>query len=304
MGGSGGRGSLPTPSEIEEARRRIREELRVQEIEAELNAFLGQELAGYNERDRALVQRRLDAVAEALNEDAIDVDRLLFGGSVAKHTYVDGLSDVDALVVLNDADAAPDTLVERFRSALEAALPSGDVLSIDAGALAVTVTYRDGSQVQLLPAVERGDHTSIASEDGTQWRQIRPHKFAEKLTETNAANGGAVVPTIKLAKAAVANLPDPQRLTGYHVEAIAVDAFRGYTGRRDRMSMLLHLVDHAAETVMRPTGDITGQSVHVDGHLGPAGSAARESVRQGLRRLAARLRNATSAGELAQILDD
>jgi len=32
---------------------------------------------------------------------AIDVDRQLFGDSVAKHPYVDGLSDVDALVVVD-----------------------------------------------------------------------------------------------------------------------------------------------------------------------------------------------------------
>ena len=175
---------------------------------------------------------------------------------------------------------------------------------MDAGTLAVTVTYRDGSQVQLLPAVERDGRTSIASEDGTSWRHIRPHKFAEKLTAVNDANGGTVVPTIKLTKAVMAGLPGSQRLSGYHVEAIAVDAFKGYTGRRDRMSMLRHLVEHAASAVMRPTGDITGQSVHVDGHLGPAASAARESVQQGLRRLAARLGQATSAADLRRLLDE
>lgn len=175
---------------------------------------------------------------------------------------------------------------------------------MDAGTLAVTVTYRDGSQVQLLPAVERDGRTSIASEDGTAWRHIRPHKFAEKLTAANDANGGAVVPTIKLAKAALAGLPDPQRLSGYHVEAIAVDAFTGYTGRRDRMSMLRHLVEHAADAVMRPTGDITGQSVQVDRHLGPAGSADRGNVQQGLRRLASKLGRAMSAADLKRLLDE
>lgn len=302
MGGSGGR-SQPSREDLEAARERIREDLRRQETDAELNEVLAQELAGYNDRDHAAIQERLDEVAEALEGAAIDVDRLLFGGSVAKHTYVDGLSDVDALVVVDDPGASPGDLVERFRDALEQRLPRGDVASIDAGRLAVTVTYRDGTQIQLLPAAERDGRTSIASEDGTAWRHIRPHKFAEKLTQVNAANSGAVVPTIKLAKAAIAGLAESQQLSGYHVEAIAVDAFKAYDGRRDRMSMLVHLVNHAADKVMRPTGDITEQSVHVDAHLGPANSAARAAVRQGLRRLASRLEQARSAGDLRGILD-
>lgn len=304
MGGSGGHSTQPSTSEMEAARKRVREDLRRQEIEAELNDALAQELAAYNDRDTELVQERLDVISEALASEALDVDRLLFGGSVAKHTYVDGLSDVDALVVLDAQGAAPHELVERFRQALVGALPGGDVLAVDAGTLAVTITYRDGSQIQLLPAVERDGRTSIASEDGQSWRHIRPHKFGEKLTEVNNANSGAVVPTIKLAKAAMAGLPDPQRLSGYHLEAIAVDAFKGYTGRRDRMSMLRHLVEHTAEAVMRPTEDITGQSVHVDSDLGPAGSASRDTVRQGFLRLASRLSRTTSAADLRGILGE
>ena len=116
---------------------------------------------------------------------------------------------VDALVVVNDHDASPDTLLTRFKAALDSRLSGSDVLEISTGALAVTITYQDGSQIQLLPAVERDGRTSIASEDGSAWRQIRPHKFAEKLTEVNRANGQAVVPTIKLAKSVLRNLPEP-----------------------------------------------------------------------------------------------
>jgi len=303
MGGSGGR-SESSQGDLEAARKRIREDLRRQEADAELNDVLAQALAEYNDRDHEVVQERLDEIAEALEGTSIDVDRLLFGGSVAKHTYVDGLSDVDALVVVDDAVAGPADLVERFRAALTGRLTTGDVASIEAGRLAVTVTYRDGTQVQLLPAAERDGRTSIASEDGAAWRHIRPHKFAEKLTAVNATNGGAVVPTIKLAKAAMAGLAERQQISGYHVEAIAVDAFRHYDGRRDRLSMLVHLINHAAEKVMRPTGDITGQSVHVDGDLGPADSAARGTVRQGLRRLASRLKGAAGGADLRQMLDE
>jgi hypothetical protein len=290
VGGSGGGGGYPSSAEdVQAARDQALRNLRQQERDVAVNEVLSEALRRFNDRDAELPRRRLEAIQEALGPLAIDVDRLLFGGSVAKHTYVDGLSDVDALVVIEAAEARPDTLVEQLRTSLSHRLNMNDVADISAGHLAVTVRYSDGTEIQLLPAVERAGRTSIASEDGTTWRQIRPHKFAEKLTQVNQANGQQVVPTIKLAKAAMQNLPEAHQLSGYHIEAIAVDAFRSYDGRRDRASMLVHLMQHAQHAVLRPTGDITGQSVHIDGHLGAPNSDARRNVSAALGRLASQL---------------
>ncbi len=304
MGGSGGGGSSYSMSSAEASKLRdqVLQELREQDRNAELNELLSEALRGFNDRDVERVRQRLDAIQESLGDLAVDVDRLLFGGSVAKHTYVDGLSDVDALVVVDAPGVAPSELVERFRTTLASSL-SAEGAEVSAGQLAVTVQYQDGSQIQLLPAVERGGHTSIASEDGRAWRQIRPHKFAEKLTQVNQANGQALVPTIKLAKAVLRRLPDGQQLSGYHVEALAVDAFRTYDGRRDRVSMLVHLVRHAQQTVLRPTGDITGQSVHIDQHLGLAGSHARQTVSAELGRIASQLEQGTTE-DYRRLLND
>lgn len=295
MGGSGGSGSYPSSQhEREELREKVLSDLRRQERDAAVNEVLSQALANFNDRNVELVHERLEAIQEALGRLAVDVDRLLFGGSVAKHTYVDGLSDVDALVVVEAPGVDPHELVGRFRDALAGRLGAGDVLEVSPGRLAVTVRYRDGNEIQLLPAVERNGRTSIASEDGTAWRQIRPHKFAEKLTQVNKANGQAVVPTVKIAKAVLHNLSETQQLSGYHIEAIAVDAFRSYEGRRDRASMLVHLIRHAQQAVLRPTGDITGQSVHIDQRLGPAGSQVRQRISAALGRIASRLEQGTT----------
>ncbi|NHA67472.1 CBASS oligonucleotide cyclase [Phycicoccus flavus] len=305
MGGSGGgRGEsyIRPEDDLATVRAEIHQQLQEQEAQAEVNALLSELLAGVNSRDSELTRQRLKALQDALADFAIDVDRLLFGGSVAKHTYVDGLSDVDALVVVNDPSARPSDLVQRFEEALIRRLSIGDISSITRGNLAVTITYRDGAQVQLLPAVERDGHTSVPSWSGQEWRRIRPHKFAEKLTEVNASNGGAVVPTIKLAKALIQNaVPSDSRLGGYHVEAIAVSAFGSYTGRRDRDSMLKHLIGACAEAVLRPTGDITGQSVHIDDHLGDARSPARRKVSAAFARLKGQLESARSAAHYREL---
>jgi Second Messenger Oligonucleotide or Dinucleotide Synthetase domain len=304
MGGSGGGGSYPSSGEdIRSLREQALQELRQQERDVAVNEVLSEALRRFNDRDVELTRDRLEAIQEALGPLAVDLDRLLFGGSVAKHTYVDGLSDVDALVVLDANDVAPAKLVEQLRTSLSRRLSSADMVHISAGKLAVTVRYSDGTEIQLLPAVERGGRTSIASEDGRTWRHIRPHKFAEKLTEVNRANGQQVVPTIKLGKAVLQNMPEAHQLSGYHVEAIAVDAFRSYDGRRDRASMLVHLIRHAQRAVLRPTGDITGQSVHIDQHLGPPNSEARRHVNAALGRMASQLATG-NADDYRQLLND
>lgn len=301
MGGSGGGGG--GSSDVSRILRQVERELDQQEIDADLNEHLGEMLKEFNSRDVEVVNERLEAISDVLGGVAIDVEKLLFGGSVAKHTYVNGLSDVDALVVLEAPDASPADLVRRFASALSAQLTSGEVTAVVPGRLAVTVTYRDGMEIQLLPAVERGGRTSIASSDGKDWRYIRPHKFAEKLTQVNKSSGGGVVPTIKLAKALLGRLPGSQQLSGYHVEAIAVDAFKRYGGRRDRVSMLNHLIRHAANAIMRPTGDITGQTVHIDTHLGGAGSEARRAISAKLGTLASALEGARGVHEYQELFD-
>lgn len=301
MGGSGGGGHVGPIQDADRLRREVEEELQRQERQVEINQFLAEQLATFNDRDTELTRERLDSVQDALGDDAVDVDRLLFGGSVAKHTYVDGLSDVDALVVVNSPAARPDDLVSRLASALRRRLDQGGIEEIREGRLAVTIKYRDGSEVQILPAVERGGHTSIPANDGTTWRQIRPHKFAEKLTEVNQKNGHGVVPVIKLAKSLASALPKEEQLSGYHLEAIAVDAFRNYAGRRDRLSMLERLLGHAAKAVLQPTADITGQNLHIDDHLGARNSPARQAIASSLERLRARVEGSAGADDLRHL---
>lgn len=299
MGGSGGssdythRAASADPTAL---RQQAEAELQNQELSAGINEYLSEVLAEYNDRDTDNVKDRLDQIASVLEEVIAGVDRLLFGGSIAKHTYVDGLSDVDALLILKGPQSGDASeVIESLARTLRERLPSSGVAQISAGRLAVTVSYTDGTQIQLLPAREDGNRLAIASEDGHGWRSIRPRRFAAKLTQVNQQNNGGVVPSIKLAKALLERrLPEGQRLSGYHIEAIAVDAFKGYHGPTSREAMLRHLVHHASRAVLKPTGDITGQTVHIDQHLGPAGSAERKRIAVWLRRVDSLLKSAGS----------
>ena len=151
-----------------------------------------------------------------------------------------------------------------LKSALDQHLPRGEIASIDSGKLAVTVTYHDGTKIQLLPAIRNEEQISIPSARADSWVQISPRQFAQRLTEVNGNQGGGVIPTIKLAKALLANQLGANAPSGYHLEALAVTAFRDYQGPRTTKQMLIRLLDTARTGVLHRLRDFTGQSLYVD----------------------------------------
>jgi len=272
-----------------------------------VNALLQRALVEINDRDSEAVRERLDNIEEALRNEVDEFDRLLFGGSVAKHTWVDGLSDVDSLVVLDPAvvgDRTPAEMRQEFEDILRRRLDMSDVETIDVGRMAVTVKYRDGVEIQLLPAVERGEALAVSSATGTDWARIDPKRFSERLSRLNGEQAGAVIPAIKVAKAILAaQLPEERRPTGYHVEALAIAAFDGYDGPRTPKAMAQRFFERATADVLRPIPDLTGQSRFVDSDLGGADSGERQSLARNLRRIARSMQSATSATDWQALLE-
>jgi Second Messenger Oligonucleotide or Dinucleotide Synthetase domain len=296
MGGTGSGGVFRLdPGEAAKRRQEAEKAARIGQIDAEVNAILSKRLIEINRRDNEGVSSRLDEIQAALSHQIEGVDRLLFGGSVAKQTYVEGMSDIDSLVILSTqdyADLTPAGVIEKFQQALEAKLNRGEAIDIRSGDLAVTIEYDDGLEVQLLPAVERAKKLSITGPSGNSWVAIDPEAFARRLTAVNKSQAGAVVPAIKLAKSILASEPDTRRPDGYHLEALAVAAFEHYSGPRNPKAMLTHLFDSAAKNVKRPVPDVTGQSRQVDANLGGENSVNRRRMSEGLRIIARRMKNA------------
>jgi hypothetical protein len=170
----------------------------------------------------------------------------------------------------------------------------GDKVEVTTGRLAVTVTYSDGMQLQLLPAFRTGSGVKVPSFRINDWSGISPERFQEALSRRNQECGGKLVPTVKLAKAVIGALPEAQRLTGYHVESLAIAAFRDYDGPKATSAMLPLFFERAQELVKKPIRDSTGQSVHVDGYLGDAESPERVAASHILNRIAKRMRNASA----------
>lgn len=304
MGGSGGGGPFVgrKPEDLVKQVRKAEDETSIAAFETQLGTMLAELLAAYNDRDANLVQERLNDAKKALEGSIEGTFDQLFGGSVAKHTYVDGLSDIDSLVIINDTsleDKSPRTVLKRIESIIKRRM--GHEAIVTHGRMAVTVEYADGMTIQLLPAIRtKSDRLRVPSSRRDDWSRIDPDAFREALSRRNQECSGKLVPTIKLAKAINGMLPEVQRLSGYHVESLAIAAFRNYRGEKTTPAMLPTFFERARDLVLSPIRDSTGQSLHVDEYLGPANSAARVAASHVMSRLAKRMRNATAAGSSAQ----
>lgn len=298
MGGGGGGGPFRNtkPEDLKKQVREAEEKTTDAAFEVAINESLMQLLAEFNDRDRQLVNSRLSAIKELINEEIDDAIDSLFGGSVAKHTYVDGLSDIDSLLIVNGTKyekSRPQQILEAFAKIIKDRL--GDDAEINVGRIAITVSYKDGMQIQLLPAVRTSEGLKVPAWKRDGWSNIDPDKFRAGLTKRNTECHGKLVPLIKLVKAINSNFPEDAQLSGYHIESLAIAAFRGYDGDYTLSRMLPHYFDRAKDLVMRPIEDRSGQSLHVDEYLGSENSEQRQQVSHILGRMEKRVRNATAA---------
>jgi hypothetical protein len=289
-----------TPGYFQQVARESRDSTESAQYESEVNALLNDTLVELNSRDSEEARERLREIKDILEDDLGQTVEMRYGGSVKKHTYVDGLSDVDVLLLVDKTElsgSSPAEVLEYIADSLRADLPSG-VTDIRVGNMAVTLTYGDGSEFQLLPASRRQEGYRIPNESGNEWSGVvRPDAFASKLTEVNQMRNGRVVPAIKLAKVILSESPLNSHLSGYHIESMAIEAAEDYPEDRSMTTkeMLRHFFEHGHTTVLRPIKDKTGQSLHVDDYLGPENSEARTRISNQMHRVARRIQDADDA---------
>jgi hypothetical protein len=293
MGGSGGSYSSD-PKKSAEKIREAENESQDKAFESEINEYINSFLSGINERDSEAINKHLETISGALGSEIEGFVKLLFGGSISKHTYIDGLSDVDSLAVINNTELAnknPGEVLKYFEEKLRQRLPKTE---ISTGNLAITVKFKDNKEIQILPATKTQTGYKIASSDGSgSWSNVvKPKKFAEKLTEINQKNNGKVVPVVKLAKSIISSFPNKRQVSGYHTESLAIEIFKNYSGPQQTKAMLKHFFNEASSKVKTKITDSTGQSLHVDEYLGNNNSVNRQMVSDSLSQIHRKMNNA------------
>ena len=291
MGGSGG-GFFPPPRQTM--------------TDEQINGYLRDLLRDYNSRDTEAINRHIQVLRDALEQTNYDVLPTRFGGSLSRHTYVDGLSDVDVLARINDSaysDQLPKAVIQEMARLIQQRLPNTEVRH---GDLAVTVKYSDGIEIQVLPAVRTRDGYRIANPAQNEWSGvIHPERFAQKLTQVNQARNGQVIPAVKLTKALAHHFirSDADKISGYHIESLAIEAFRNYQGPTDLKSMVHRLTDYSATAVLQPIRDPTGQSRYVDDYMGAQGGNVRQKAAANFRKMRDSLDRCASKADLENLFD-
>jgi hypothetical protein len=252
---------------------------------------LNELLSEFNDRDSKKTNIHLSEIKKAIEKNIEGTVDTLFGGSVSKNTYVDGLSDIDTLIILNGTDLkgkSPGYVKKLLEKVIRDRYP---LSKITVGKLAITVGYSD-CELQLLPAIKNGQKIIIPDSNGKKWSKIDPKGFSKKLTDVNKKNEKHVIPVIKLAKAAINNFSRNRQISGYHVESLAVEVFKNYSGEFNNKTMLQHFFKEVPKRILSPITDKTGQSYHVDDYLGSANSDLRKAVSATFSRINKRLSRA------------
>jgi hypothetical protein len=257
-----------------------------QEFDSWLNSLLDNLLGKVNNRDTEAIQRHIDSILAAINDEIEGTVSTRFGGSISKHTHIDGISDVDALVVLNNselADKSPKEVLDYFSKRLRYRFRETD---IEKGDTAVTVKFSD-VDVQLVPAIR--SKTGVKIPDGGEWSTVvKPSLFAKELTKLNTKMSGKLIPAIKLAKGIISGFSENCQMKGYHVESLALQIF-GEKKVTDLASskvkeIVIGFFRDAPKLVRKQIKDITGQTLYVDEYLGKKESIRRLMVADTLER--------------------
>jgi len=302
MGGGGGLYRSKPAGDYRKVIQDARNKTQSSAIETKVNDLIKEKLLIHNDRDAATQQKHLEEIKTILESDKEGVIEIKLGGSVSKHTYIEGFSDVDALILVDKSELSenhPDQIKQYIKKQLEQNLKK--VKQIEVGALSVKIEFKDGTQIQLLPAIRRGEGYKIADPKTNEWSNIiHPQKFAEKLTEINQKNNNGVIPVIKIVKRINAQLPPDQQLSSYHVESLAIKIFDSYPEENSKTpkAMLEYFFDKARDEVKIPIKDRTGQSINVDEDLGDDHSPRRLRSSNTLNRIFTRMKNANSSSSI------
>lgn len=286
----GGGGHWYSNRSVAEIKKEIGNQEEKADFDSAVEALVREELSSVNVRDSVSIGKHIETLIEAIKVEVEESVMVNLGGSVKKHTYVNGISDIDVLVDIGNTkygDMKPREAIDSIAALIRQRLPNS---KIETGEMSIKVVYSDGTELQLLPAFKTKTGFKIPDPKTSSWSSvIRPDIFAKKLTEINKSNRGMVVPVIKALKGAQDNFPERLKLTGYHIESLAIEAFEAYNGDYSYQSMIGHFCRKIAERVKIPIQDKTGQSLHVDDYLGGANSTARMAVSDNFQRLTSKI---------------
>ena len=246
-------------------------------------------------RDREKHMQYRNEAEDAINEGIEGSVNIVYAGSVAKGTYVEGISDVDNHVCINDTslERMKPSEVKAYICQQLAKLPN--VKSATETSKTVTVTYKDGTEMQFVPVIKTKNGYRVA--DGNRWSNVvYENRFKRDFQRTNKKCGGRLTALVRFLKKENADNPKSQRMSGHHIEVMANRIFKSAPASKthDVGTMSVYYHQHASRHIRHRMRDVTGQYTYVDKRsLGGPDSESRRALS---RRFASRARRMNRSG--------
>ena len=171
-------------------------------------------LAQYTRKNTQTVTQRLVSLCGFLRQKG-DVVQTMFGGSVRKGTYVTGLSDIDALLIVNQSslmNQIPASVIESVRETIQHRLrqntvSAGSQIPPNSGrsafkyddclscgrqqvAAGLILCPSCGAVMRNRPYVERNRRPALIKGFDSSYRRMRPERPAYTIT-TNSSHIGS-----------------------------------------------------------------------------------------------------------------
>lgn len=119
-------------------------------LSTQVSNMLQEKLKEINAHDYEAIDRHKTEIMNKLKGEC-EVEVIRFGGSHARSTDVQGLSDIDMLATLGDFEGGKSSnqVIADFARALRTHFPKTEIVT---GKMSVIVRFSDGIEIQILPA--------------------------------------------------------------------------------------------------------------------------------------------------------
>lgn len=304
MGGGGS--SIPGGGGLRQSKKMIEQDSIKSGQKTEINSYLNDRLIDINQLDTQKINQRKESIFDVLNDEFEDVQDFNTEGSYSRYTYVNGLSDIDILIDLGNYSTSQFENKEDSHFVLQAIAERikqrYPTTNIKLGKMAVTLEFQDGIELQILPSFKYYNGYKVPDPDSNGWVCSFPDNFKKRLTSLNQSNTGKIVPALKLTKQLLQK--QDIKIKSYHIENIALDAFRGYTGSLTPEALIKYLINYSKSAIFNNIGDPCHQSEYIDSYLGKKGSEIRKKLAQKINKLDIKLQNTTTQAEWEKLFQN
>lgn len=193
-------------------------------------------------------------------------------GSLWKHTFAFGVSDIDVLCSVNSSELSPHHVVSRLASAFSS------TSSIIKHQTHVTLPSPFGVTIDIVPVMVVSGEIVLIHSSGDRWVRARPELFATVLHHANLSSRNTLKPSIRVLKSLLSRCSFAPLLKGHHIEAICMHASSEFAGNFKVTTLLEFILSQLPRLAGLHLVDTSGQLRFIDDYLGASDSNERRRL--------------------------